>query len=345
MSTIHNQNEMNTMNAILSEFKKQPLLLVLPIVVVAAVLIYLGMWIFTDHTQYVTGTIEAKHADVAAKIPARIKQFAVEEGQAVDSGSVLVRFENREIGAKVEQARAAMGAAEAKYRMAMNGARKEEVSMAEKAYQQAHWNVEVLKKTYDRMKPLHEEGVISQQQWDEVDYKYRAAQDLSDAARDRYLMTKTGAREEEKMAARSLFQQAKNAVEEAQSYYDETSLRSPIKGIVEKKIVNNGELVAAGYALITIVDPTDWWVIVNIDEKHIGSMQVGQTLTCVVPARNDAKVQMKIARMSVLSDFATRKATNELNSFDTRSFEVKLVPVDATTPILQGMTVLVPTAR
>jgi HlyD family secretion protein len=192
------------------------------------------------------------------------------------------------------------------------------------------------------MKSLHDEGVVSNQQWDEADYRCRAAEDARDAAREKYLMTLQGARPEEKEAAKDLYEQGMNALAEAESYFDETTLRSPIAGIVEKRIVNEGELVAAGYPLMTIVDPAHWWVIVNIDERRAGNLRVGDSLRCLIPAKGSSPVTMKIARVSVMGDFATRRATNELNSFDTRSFEVKLVPLDAGLEAARGMTVLVP---
>jgi HlyD family secretion protein len=324
--------------------KIQPLLWIIPAVVVVAAIVVLGFGIFGDHTRYLTGTVEATHIDVAAKIPARVQHFFVEEGQTVHAGDTLVIFENREVGAKVEQARAVLAATEARYAMALHGARKEEVAMAEDAYKQAEWGVQVMKKTYDRMKQLHDEGVVSSQQWDEVDFKYRAAVEQRDAALERFRMVKAGARTEEKDAAYALTLQARNTVAEAQSYFDESTLRSPIDGVVEKKIVDAGELVAAGYALVTVVDPQTWWVVVHVPESEISGINVGQVLNCKAPSRKGAVIPLRVARVSVMSDFATRKATNEMNSFDLRTFEVKLVPVNSSEPLFEGASMLIPLA-
>jgi HlyD family secretion protein len=325
--------------------KTQPLLWIVPAVAVAALVILFASRLFGDQTRYLTGTVEATHIDVAAKIPARVQRFLVEEGQQVQAGDTLMTFENREVGAKVGQARAVLAAAEARYAMAMNGARKEEVAMAEDTYKQAEWGVQVLKKTYDRMKQLHDEGVVSSQQWDEVDFKYRAAVEQRDAALERFRMVKSGARTEEKDAAFALTQQARSTVAEAESYFDESTLRAPISGIVQKCLVDPGELVAAGYPLVTIVDPHQWWVIVHVPEPGLGALSIGQVLNCKVPSRKDATVQMRVSRVSVMSDFATKKATNEMNSFDTRTFEVKLVPVTADGPMFEGASMLVPLSR
>ncbi len=326
----------------LRAFRHTPSLWLLPGAVLLSLVLFAGKMIFADHTRYVTGTVEATRADIASKIPARIQKFYVEEGSRVACGDTLLRFENREVAAKVAQARAAMSAAQARYAMALSGARKEEVAMAEKLWKQAVASAEIMGKTYDRMKSLHDDGVISSQQWDEADYRYRAAVDARDAAHEKYLMTMRGARPEEKEAAKELYLQGMNALAEAESYYDETTLRSPIGGIVEKRIVNEGELVSAGYPLMTIVDPAHWWVIVNIDERSAGAFRVGDSLRCVLPAKGSSPVVMRIVRLSVMGDFATRRATNELNSFDTRSFEVKLVPADPGLEVSRGMTVLVP---
>jgi HlyD family secretion protein len=325
--------------------KLQPLLWIIPAVIVVAVIVVLGFSVFSDHTRYLTGTVEATHIDVAAKIPARVQRFLVEEGQPVHAGDTLVVFENREVGARVEQARAVLAAAEARYAMALHGARKEEVAMAEDTYNQAEWGVQVMKKTYDRMKQLHDEGVVSSQQWDEVDFKYRAAVEQRDAALERFRMVKAGARTEEKDAAYALTLQARNTVVEAQSYFDESTLRTPINGVVEKRIVDPGELVAAGYALVTVVDPQSWWVIVHVPETEVGGITVGQVINCKAPSRKNAVIPMHVARVSVMSDFATKKATNEMNSFDLRTFEVKLVPENSTEPMFEGASMLIPLTR
>jgi HlyD family secretion protein len=325
--------------------KDQPLLWIIPGVAVLALVIVVTSHVFGDTTRYLTGTVEATHVDVAAKIPARVQRFLVEEGQEVKAGDTLMVFENREVGAKVAQARAVLAAAEARYAMALHGARKEEVAMAEDTYKQAEWGVQVLKKTYDRMKQLHDEGVVSSQQWDEVDFKYRAAVEQRDAALERFRMVKAGARTEEKDAAYALTLQARNTVAEAESYYDESTLRAPISGVVEKKIVDPGELVAAGYPLVTVVDPHQWWVIVHVPESEIGTLAVGQTIECKAPSRKGAVIPMRVARISVMSDFATKKATNEMNSFDVRTFEVKLVPGNASEPMFEGASMMIPLAR
>jgi HlyD family secretion protein len=333
------------MTRITDLLKHQPLLWTLPVVVVAALLIFTASYVFGDHTRYLTGTVESTHIDIAAKIPARIQRFLADEGQEVSAGDTLVVFENREVGAKVGQARAVLAAAEARYAMTRNGARKEEVAMAEDTYKQAEWGVQVMKKTYDRMKSLHDEGVVSSQQWDEVDFKYRAAAEQRDAALERFRMVKSGARTEEKDAAYSLTMQARGAVAEAESYFDESTLRSPINGIVEKKVVDPGELVASGYPLITVVDPSQWWVIVHVPEASVGSLALGQVLECKVPSKNNAVIRMRVARVSVMSDFATKKATNEMNSFDSRTFEVKLVPGNSTDRVYEGASVFIPLPR
>jgi HlyD family secretion protein len=325
--------------------KSQPLLWILPAVAVLALVIVITSRVFGDSTRYLTGTVEATHVDVAAKIPARVQRFLVDEGQKVKAGDTLMVFENREVGAKVAQARAVLAAAEARYAMTVHGARKEEVAMAEDTYKQAEWGVQVLRKTYDRMKQLHDEGVVSSQQWDEVDFKYRAAVEQRDAALERFRMVKAGARTEEKDAAYALTMQARNTVAEAESYYDESTLRAPINGVIEKRIVDPGELVAAGYPLVTVVDPHQWWLIVHVPENEVGALAVGQVIDCKAPSKKDAIIPMRVARISIMSDFATRKATNEMNSFDVRTFEVKLVSANASEPMFEGASMLIPLAR
>ncbi|HEX2977314.1 MAG TPA: biotin/lipoyl-binding protein, partial [Bacteroidales bacterium] len=171
--------------------------------------------------ELLSGTVETRHIDVASKIPGRLDSVLVNEGDMVRKGEILAFLESKEMEAKVEQARGAMKAADAKYAMARNGARPQELAAAEKAYLQAKTQVDFLEKTSKRISNLYSDSVVSSQEFDQIQTQYNAAKELADAALAKYDLVKEGARSEDKTAAQSLFYQAENAYREATAYAEE----------------------------------------------------------------------------------------------------------------------------
>lgn len=289
--------------------------------------------------EILSGTVETRHIDVASKIPGRLDSLFVREGDSVSKGAVLARLESREMKAKLEQARGAMKAANAKFEMAKNGARPQELAAAEKSYLQAKAQFELSEKTYKRIANLHADSVVSSQEFDQVQTQYTAANELTDAAKAKYEMVKEGARSEDRTAAQSLLYQAENAYQEALAYAEELNLKSPINGEVEKIISDPGEIIGAGYPVVTIIDPTDLWVIVQVKEDRMSSFSKGALFTGTVPALNNDSITFTVTYISPMADFAIWRPTNQRGEFDVRTFEIHLRPVKKTSGLRAGMTV------
>lgn len=168
-----------------------------------------------------SGTGEATHIDAASKIPGRIDSMFVREGDYVVKGQRLFTLESKELDAKVEQARGAMEAAQARGRMARNGARPQERESALKLYAQAKTQSDMLEKTWNRISKLFTDSVVSSQERDQVEAQYNAAKEQMEAAKARYDMAVEGSRVEDRDAAQSLVYQAQNVYNEAVAYQNE----------------------------------------------------------------------------------------------------------------------------
>jgi HlyD family secretion protein len=286
----------------------------------------------------VTGLVDATEIDVASKVPGRVKEVFVREGQKVEAGAKLVSIESDEISAKIDQVNAAVSGAEAKLRMAQSGARQEERDTARQAVESAKHQVELAKKTYDRVEALRSSGAVAEASFDEADARYKLAKDQLDMAQSRYGLVMRGARTEEIQALSSLVAQSKANLAEVQSYQKETSQTAPIAGEVTKIVLHRGELAATGYPIVTLVDMNDLWASFAVREDMLARVRQGNRITVEIPALGRT-AEMQIEAISAMGDFATWRATSEKNSFDLKSFEVKARPVGAIEGIRPGMTV------
>ena len=292
----------------------------------------------TDNSVVLTGLVDATEIDVASKIPGRIKEMLVREGDRVAKDQPLVTITSDEIDAKLSQVNAAIDAANSQLAMARKGARSQEKRAVRKQVDAARHQVEITEKMYNRLKPLAEQKAIPQSKFDEVEFKYNVSKDQLAMAEAKLSMVMEGARKEQIEALESLVKKAQGVQAEVESYQRETSQSAPIAGEVAKVILHPGELAATGYPIVTLVDLSDQWAVFAVREDRLKEVRVGTKLPVEIPALG-MHTTMEVFNIAAMGDFATWKATTNKNSFDLKSFEVKARPVKAIDGLRPGMTV------
>ena len=322
-----------------TEVNKGKLLLTVPVIVAALAVFILLVREVIPEDPTVTGVTETTSIDVASKIAGRVETLLVQEGDTVKKGQVVATLISREMDAKVEQARAMMDAAGARRQMAINGTRPQEKEAAYKLYLQAKSQYDLLGKTWERISRLYEQNVVSMQERDQVYAQYTAAQSSMEAAKARYDLALEGARPEDVRAADSAFRQAANAYKEAMVYHDELKLTSPIDGEVMKRIVKAGEIAAAGYPVLTLVDLSDVWVVLQLREDRLPTVSMGKILKGKIPALGNKSFDFRVTYIAPMADFATWRPTNQKGDFDLKTFEIHLRPATNIAGLRGGMSV------
>jgi HlyD family secretion protein len=289
------------------------------------------------------GQVEAREVDVAAKVAGRISQVLVREGDVVLVGDLLFELDSPEITAKMTQAKATRDAATAMSDKADNGAREEEIRTAQFAWTRAQSAAELAEKTFARFDSLYKEGLISAQKHDEASTNAKASTDAARAVRAQYDMAINGARAEDKAAALAVVGQAEGLVAEVSAYAAETQLTAPIAGEVAQVLVNPGELAPTGFPVITLVDLSDSWVVLNVREDHLVNFQMNAQWTGTVPALGGRELRLAVYYIAPQADFATWRATRYSSGYDIKTFEVKLRSSDPVDGLRPGMSVLLAT--
>lgn len=300
-----------------------------------------GYFVSKPKAPVIQGTAEASEYRISGKVPGRIEELYVREGQHISKGDTVVFIDSPEVRAKLAQANAAKAAAQAQSRKAQAGARTEEITGAYNLWQSAIVQEDVMKKSLDRMQRLYDQKVVSAQKYDEVKAKYDAAVATSAAAKSKYDMAVTGARAEDKAAAAALVAQANGAVMEVESYLGELYLTSPVSGIVSAIFPKPGELVGTGSPVMTIVDLSDVWFSFNVREDMLNGINIGSELVLSIPALGGRQIKANISYMAVRESYATWKATKESDGYDAKTFEVRAVPAETVDGLLPGMTALI----
>lgn len=190
------------------------------LVVVAVALI--GFFTLDRSLEIIQGEVEVEEYRVSSKLPGRIVEIRVKEGDFVHQGDTLAILEVPEATAQEQVAEATQGAAQALSDLADAGARKETIDGAYQLYQQAVSANNLARETYGRMQRLYDEGVVSAQKRDEALAAHKVTEAQMVAARSQWEMAKSGAREQEKRAARQQVQAARGAANVVKSMLRET---------------------------------------------------------------------------------------------------------------------------
>ena len=320
---------------------KNILLAISAFTIVVIVVAVIGFVCFGNNDDNVIqGEVEVSEYRVSSKLPGRIAEICVTEGDFVHKGDTLAILDVPEVEAQKRAAEATQDAAKAVSDMADNGARKEQIQAAYQLWQQAVAASDIAEKTYKRLQNLYNEGVISAQKRDEAFAAYKATQAQVLAAKSQYDMAKSGARNEERKAASDQANAAKNATDVVKSLLRETVQIATADGEVSEIFPKVGELVGLGSPIMSISEMNDMCGTFNIREDQLNGMKVGDTFKAYCPAF-DKEIEMKVYHIKDQGSFAVWKATKTNGQYDIKTFEVKARPSKPVEGLRPGMTLII----
>ncbi len=312
------------------------------IIVITTLLIVLLLVVITvgfflpKQEEIIQGEAETSEYRVSSKVPSRVLELRVEEGQMVRKGDTLAIMEAPEVDAKLTQATAARSMAEAVESKAQHGARRQEVQGAYELYQKAKAGLVLADTTYQRVERLFKRGVLPAQKRDEAKAQYDAAKATVIAAESQYEMAKEGARIEDKAAAAAQVNRAQGAVDEVKSYVSETVLTAAADGMVTEIFPHVGELVGSGAPIMNVAMVDKVWFTFNVREDKLQQFSNGKICNIFVPGINKT-VKAKVTRIKNVGNFAAWKATKALDGIDLKVFEVRITPTEKVEGIVSGM--------
>lgn len=320
----------------------KPIIKILTAILVIALLglIAYGLWkAYQPQPVELQGRVEAETIHVSTKLPSRIEEIYIQDGQQVKKGQPLVRLVSPEIDAKKQQALASLQSALALQSTAGRGSQQENIDSLYANWQSLKAQQTLAETTYQRGANLYKEGVISRQRRDEMQAAAQSAREMTQAAYQQYRRAQRGSTPQQKSSADAQVKIAQAAVDEANALSAETQLLSPLNGTVSKIYGKPTELVATGVPVVSIIQDDDISVSLNIREDQYAQVYQAKTLEGFVPALNRSAV-FKIEHINAEGEFATIKTTRQTGGYDVRSFKVSLVPTQKIADLKVGMSVL-----
>lgn len=322
--------------------QKKPIIKVIIAVLIIALLavIAFGLWKAYQPKQLeLQGRVEAETIHVSTKVPSRIEDIYIQDGQSVKKGQALVRLLSPEVDAKKQQALASLQTALALQSTAERGSQQENIESLYANWQSLKAQHSLAETTYQRGANLFKEGVISKQRRDEMQAAAFSAKEMATSAYQQYARAQRGSTPQQKSSADAQVQIAQAAVDEANALLAETQLLAPINGTVSKVYGKPSELVAIGVPVVSIIQDEDISVSLNIREDQYANIYQVKSLQGFIPALNRS-AEFKIEHIDAEGQFATIKTTRQTGGYDVRSFKVRLVPAQKTQDLKVGMSVL-----
>jgi HlyD family secretion protein len=306
--------------------------------VVAVVVVALSVfYLLRPEPLLVQGEADATRLDLAARVDGRVKEIPVERGQNVAANAVLVRIDNPETVAKLDQMRAAMAVAEAQLANVLVGTRVETVAARKAEMERAQAALVLAQKTYDRTHTLTDQGNAPQARLDQVTDALHESERAVDQAKSAYDQAVNGYTKEERAIAKANVEKANADIQSVQSIVDQLVVYAPIASQVYQRNVEPGEYVSPGVPLITLIDLADVWIHFDLREDLVKGLKVGDRFDVHIPALNDRLVPVEVKLIATKGEYASWRATRASGDFDLRTFSIRAYPVQPVPELRPGM--------
>jgi HlyD family secretion protein len=306
--------------------------------VIAVSIVTLSIWyLVRPEPLLVQGEVDATRLDIAARVDGRVADIPVVRGQNISAGAVLVRIDNPETVAKLQQARAARVVAQAQLANINAGTRLEVIAARKAGYERAQAAATLARQTYDRLVQLLDKGYATRQQVDQATDSLRESQKATEQAKFAYEQAVNGYTREERLISVANERKAVADIESVQSIVDQMVVYAPIASQVYKRNVEPGEYVSPGVPLFTLIDLNDTWIHFDLREDLARTLKVGDRFAVRVPALGDRTIPVEVKLIATRGEYASWRATRATGDFDLRTFEVRAYPVDKVPELRPGM--------
>jgi len=301
------------------DMKKKIILIILILAVIIAVfLTFRNRSPVNPDLIRVSGNIEITEAEVSFKIPGRVEERLVSEGETVTIGQVVARLDSRELGQEKAQRQAQVSSARAALAELQAGSRTEEIAQAQALLERAQAEQERAQVESERQKKLYQREVISTREYDLARTTHDGAEAKVREAREYLTLVKKGPRQEKIDQARASLKAAEQVLAQAQTRLEYTVAVSPLSGIVLSKNIEPGEYVSPGTPVVTVGEVGQVFLRAYINETDLGRVKVGQKVKVTTDTFPGKSYQGRISFLAPQAEFTPK-------NIQTQKERVKLV--------------------
>lgn len=258
----------------------------------------------SKNERLIQGRVKRQTLSISSKLPGRLLELRVSEGDFVKKGQILALLDVPEIEAKLRQARGVLKAADAQYDMAKRGATPNQLRQLQAQYDGLREQYLFAQKSIARLKSLVDEHLIARQKYDEAFAKLKGAKAQMDAAFAQLQEAQKGTREEQKTMAHGQKERALGALEEADIAAKERTIIAPSDMTLENIVLQPGELITPGYTLFSGYLPASVYFRFTLPESKIHNIRKGSRIMVHDPHINRSSWGATITLVKPLTSYA-----------------------------------------
>jgi HlyD family secretion protein len=304
---------------------------IIPIVILLAAAVAAGVYYYPRLTQKaapvnqltLSGNIEAHESLVGFKVPGRIVELPVEEGQQVAQGALLARLDDADLKQRIRIDEATVGVRESDLALTLAGTRQQEVKAAQQTMIDAEADLAQKKLDNERERKLFARDEVSAQERDLAATALQRAEAIFRAAQQRYNEALEGSRKEDINIARANLNQAGASLGLSQVNLSYSVLRAPSAGVVTVRQAELGEVVAPGSPVVTIADLDHIWLRAYIAETDLGSIHWGQDAVITTDTYPGKQYHGRISFIASTAEF-TPKSVQTFKARVTLVYRIKI---------------------
>lgn len=274
----------------------------------------------------VIGMVDAEFVDVSASFPGRVVELLVKQDDEVKEGQIVAQMKTSEIETIQSQVSEAVTIAQNQLNKVDRGVEPEVLASAKNLQQIAQQQMDLMNKTYSRFQNLYSEGVVSGQERDIVYFKFKAAQKELETAKLNVQLLERGSNDELKNSARSILNQAKDAEKLTEQIKDNASIKAPASGKISTVISNKGEMVNAGYPMMTIQKDNSYFVKFNLRQSQMNKIDKGTSVRMKIPGCTPEEVKGVVSELAPALGYADWVPEKQNGEFELRTFQIKVKP-------------------
>lgn len=292
---------------------------------------------FWRHPQalHLPGVVEIQDVRLGSKIGGRVENIYVLEGDLVEPGTLLVRFEAPELEAQLQQTQAKLNQSRAELDRYRNGARPEEKREAENTLESAETDLRLAREELARVEKVFRQGASTQSEYDTARANRNRALANRNAAQARRDLVFAGTRSEVIAESMARVAEYEGRVEELKANLRETEVRAPSRAVIEVLSVRKGDLVPPNQPVVRMLKADDLWVRVYVPETQLGKVRLHQEADVTVDSYPGRRFKGKVIQIDAMSEFTPRN----VQSIDERRFQVFGVKVRVAQPDEPGLQV------
>lgn len=301
------------------------------VIIIAVLTVIIGGYLYVrsladrtaDHTLRIAGNIEAHESVISFKVPGRIVELPVQEGQYVKQGDLLARLDDDDYRQQVSVDEATVHTREAELNLGLAGSRKQEILAAKQSLIDAESDLELKRAEFRRRQALLGEQAVSQEDVDSAETLLKRAEATYRRIKENYNQIAEGTRKEEIAVRRADLQLAQENLKKSRVNLSYTVLSAPVSGVVLVRQAELGEVVSPGTPVATIADVDHLWMRGYINETDLGHVRWDHPATVRTDTYPDKEYHGRVSFIASQAEF-TPKSVETYKERVTLVYRVKI---------------------